>query len=174
MNKNKYFSTAGVVSYPLNPWIEGLKGMKIVGKVFGYTSSQFSLVNNTTGETSGDTAVISRKRIDGEEFLKLFEPLLIVFPQLSRSGIDLLICVLRILLETNTSKFSSDEIYINYSTVKNDYSYRRSNSVFVSARNELCKFEIIAPVKGKGNLYYLNPTMFFKGDRLKLKRKMVT
>lgn len=173
MKENSYISTKKVKSYKSNPFVERLGSLNTSRKPVGFTSSRLSLVDRLTGEFAYETSVVARKKVDKQEFVKIFveglEAALIL-----RRPIDLLLYIIKILAETNTNKFSSDTVYLNYHAICYDHKYPKSQGVFISARNELCVREFIAPVYGRRDIFYINPERYFKGDRLKLKNKCVT
>ena len=171
-NSCKYFSSKQLGSYESNPWADELSGLRVVAKASGYSTSRFSLMDKATGELAGDTSVITRKAVDKAEFVKLFEPGIDPLLGLSRSALDLFLLILKVLINTNTAKFSGESVYLNHEALCFDFGYTKSPAVFTSARNELCFREFIAPIAGKKYLYFINPTRIYKGDRLKLSREL--
>ena len=168
MKSIKYTSSKDIIAYRTNPWMGEIAGLQLAGKAVGFSSTKFTLLNFDTGEIAGDTSIVARKRVDKEEFVKLFQPGINSILLLRRPATDLLMFVLKILVQTNTNRFSSDQIYLNYRALCADHGYAKSQSVFITARNELCIHEFIAAAEDRNNIFFINPTKLFKGDRLKL------
>jgi hypothetical protein len=168
MKAKKYVSAKTIQKYKINPWVSELEYLATANKAIGFSTKKMIVTNPETGEYDGDSRMMISKKTDSENFVKIFEAGLKSMQTLSPSALMLQIYIVRILCSTNTKKHSSDTIYLNYSALQYDYDYCFSNSTFTSARNELTIKQFIAPIENKNYLFYLNPKMFFKGNRLSL------
>lgn len=171
--KNSYYTTkAEVVAVKENPWARELAHtIKKGGKVTGFASSNHSLVNNNTGEVAGDMAVIGvQKVVDKEEFVKFFGAGIEEVFELSKPAKDLFRSILKAYLD---GKNQPDQLYINYDVIREDYGYDKSRPTYNNGLNELCVKGFLAPVERRENLYWVNPHLFYKGDRIRLVREYV-
>lgn len=171
--KTSYYTTrAEVVSSKENPWARELAHtIKKGGRVTGFASSNHSLVNMTTGEHAGDMAVIGvQKVVDKEEFVKFFGAGIEEVFELSKPAKDLFRSILKVYLD---AKNQPDQLYINYDVIKDEYGYDKSRPTYNNGLNELCLKGFLAPVEKRDNLYWVNPHLFYKGDRIRLVREYV-
>jgi hypothetical protein len=163
-SKKIYYTTkAEVVPVKENPWARELAHtIKKGGKVTGFASSNHSLVNNNTGEVAGDMAVIGVQRVvDKEEFVKFFGAGIEEVFELSKPAKYL------------DAKNQPDQLYINYDVIREDYGYDKSRPTYNNGLNELCVKGFLAPVEKRENLFWVNPHLFYKGDRIRLVRDYV-
>jgi hypothetical protein len=171
--KNTYvFTRKGVIEYRENPWSQELAHtIRKGGRMTGFASSRHSLVDIATGEVTGDMAVVGvQKVVDKEEFVKLFGAGIIEVFDLSKPGKDLFKAILHAYLD---AKNQPDQIYINYIGLVEDYGYSKSRPTFSNAMAELLHKGFMAPVTGRENLYWINPNLFYKGDRIRIVREYV-
>lgn len=126
------------------------------------------LVNQDTGEVLG-THVTTYKRVDGEQFVKLFTANIGLTFGLSSAGIK----VFSILLWAVQHKaLSKDEIDLDSLALedfleshKGDEKLKVSLATFKRGLNELEKAQIIAKTMRQGR-YFINPNFVFNGDRI--------
>lgn len=167
-NKKSYYVTReAVVPARENPWAGELrhtikKGRRVTG--FATQSNQL-LVNTETGETSDMAVMGVRKVVDREEFVKFFGAGIESVFELAKGAKDLFRVILKAYLE---AKNQPDQLYISYEAVKDDHGYDKSRTTFNNSLNELCIKEFLAPVERRENLYWVNPNLFYKGDRMRL------
>ena len=127
------------------------------------------LVNQNTGEIHG-THVTTYKRVDGEQFVKLFTANIALTFDLSAAGIKAFNVLLWVVQNNAISK---DEVDLD-SFVLNDFlelhkdktpPLRLSLATFKRGINELERAQIIAKTLRQGR-YFINPNFVFNGDRI--------
>lgn len=118
------------------------------------------LINYNTGEIEEDTLFLAqRKELDKEPFIKLFQTQLKALFGLSTTAIR----VFGYLMEE--MKFD-DKVYIRWKKAKEFTGYKADTSI-QRGLAELLDNAFIARTDDN-NLYYINPQIFFKGDRIVL------
>lgn len=170
--KKYYFTREGVTAHKENPWLHELAHtIKKGRKITGYASSRHSLVDQQTGELAGDMAVVGvQKVVDKEEFVKFFGAGIEEVFDLTKTGKDLFRCILAAYLD---AKNAPDQMYINFAAIKEDFGYPRSKTSFMNGMGELLQKGFFAPVEGRENLYWVNPHLFYKGDRMRIVKEYV-
>lgn len=172
-SKKTYYTTRSeVVSSKENPWAKELAHTIKRGKrMTGFASASHSLVNRNTGEVAGDMAVVGiQKVVDKEEFVKFFGAGIEEVFDLSKPAKDLFRSILKAYL---AAKMQPDQLYINYDVIVEDYSYNKSRPTYNNGLNELCVKGFLAPVEKRDNLFWVNPHLFYKGDRIRIVREYV-
>lgn len=154
-----------------NPFIEDMvvpmKGRQVQLSRLG--RDQNILVNQATGEVQG-THVTTYKRVDGEQFIKLFTANIGLTFDLSAAGIKTFSVLLWVVQHKAISK---DEVDLD-TLMLEEFVEAHSNSqkplklsltTFKRGLNELEKAQIIAKTMRKGR-YFINPNFVFNGDRI--------
>lgn len=132
-------------------------------------------------ETAGPLAVVSqdgellhaaeirrRKVVDNDRFVKLFVAHLDAFFDLKPGTMKLMTALLD---ELSKSRYiNGDTIYLNYSKVV-EYFDRRgvkppAKGTFFNSMAEMCEKGFVAPSVDT-NLWFINPAVFFNGDRVR-------
>jgi len=155
--------------YKINPFLEG---MTIPAKDRQIRLSRLGkddniLVNQQTGEVQG-THVATFKKVDGEQFVKLFTANVALTFDLSASGIKAFNVLVWALQHKALSK---DEVYLDTHTREDFISahsqktLRLSQPTFARGLSELTKAQIIAKTIRQG-CYFINPNFAFNGDRI--------
>jgi hypothetical protein len=168
-----YTSRADVVSARVNPWAGELvhtikKGRKVTG--FSRTT-RHSLVDHTTGEISDDIAVLGvQKVVDKEEFIKFFGAGIMEVFELTKPAKDVFKAIMNVYLE---QKNKPDQLYFNHEMVRLYFGFDKSRTSFNNGINELCVKGFIAPVEAMDSLYWVNPNLFYKGDRIRIVHEYV-
>ncbi|WP_216591793.1 hypothetical protein, partial [Streptomyces brasiliscabiei] len=171
--KKVYYTTrSAVLSAKENPWARELAHtIKKGKKVTGFASAHHSLVNNATGEVAGDMAVIGiQKVVDREEFVKFFGAGIEEVFELSKPAKDLFRSILRAYLD---QKYQPDQLYISYEAICDDHGYGKSRPTYNNGINELCVKGFLAPVERKDGMFWVNPHLFYKGDRIRIVHEYV-
>lgn len=170
--KGYYTSRAEIVPASVNPWAGELAHTIRKGrKVTGYASSKHSLVNQQTGEVAADMAVIAvQKVVDREEFIKFFGAGIMEVFELTKPAKDVFRATLRVYLE---QKNQPDQLYINFELVSRNFGFDKSRPSFTNGMNELCVKGFLAPIELMENLYWVNPNLFYKGDRIRIVNEYV-
>jgi len=157
--------------YTANPFLEGMtipiKGKQVKLSILGKDNDV--LLNQTTGEIRG-THVVTYKKVDGEQFVKLFTENISMTFQLSAAGIK----TFGILLSTIQIRgMAKDEIDLDKFTLQ-EFIEKHKNSkelirvslpTFKRGINELEKAQILAKTVRQGR-YYINPNFVFNGNRV--------
>lgn len=171
-----YVSKKDLTPTKINPWSRELvHTMKKGAKITGFAAARHDIVNSETGEVVGDVGAVvgTRKIVDKEEFVKFFGAGLVEAFSLSKGAQDVFKTILHAYLEANTLIGRPDQIYITHEVAKEDLGYSRSKTTFTSGINELCLKEFMNPVDGRDGFYWLNPNLFYKGDRMRIVREFV-
>lgn len=123
------------------------------------------LVNQDTGETQG-THVVTYKKVDEQEFIKLFTANIALTFDLTAAGIKAF-GVLSFALQNSINK---DQVFLD-ELILEDFLKENKNVKALSIKtlyrgiNELIKAQILAKSVRAG-LYFINPNFVFNGDRV--------
>ncbi|EEQ4619582.1 TPA: replication/maintenance protein RepL [Escherichia coli] len=158
--------------YKRNPFLEGMvvpvKGKQVRLSRLGRDEN--ILVNQSTGEVQG-THVATFKRVDSEQFVKLFTANIGLTFDLSSAGIKafgvLVWSVQNSVLskdEVDLDSFVLDE-FLECQVSASKQPLRLSLATFKRGLNELEKAKIIAKTMRQGR-YFINPNFVFNGDRI--------
>lgn len=157
--------------YKTNPFIEGMvvpvKGQTVKISKLGRDNNV--LVNQVTGEVHG-THVTTYRKVDSEQFVKLFTANIALTFELSSAGIK---CFGVLLWVVQNKALSKDEVDLDsfvldeFTDMHKDSSppLKLSHATFKRGINELEKALIIAKTLRKGR-YFINPNFVFNGDRV--------
>jgi hypothetical protein len=154
--------------YKENPFMEGMvvpiKGQQV--KISRLGKDDNVLVNQSTGEMQG-THLTTYKKVDSEQFIKLFTANIALTFDLSAAGIKTLNILLWVVQNQAISK---DVVVLDQMMLEeflNDQSrpLKLSSATFKRGLNELEKSQIIAKTMRK-SFYYINPNFVFNGDRI--------
>lgn len=160
-----------LVRHKTNPFIGDMivpvRGRQV--KLSRLGRDQDVLVNQTTGEIRG-THLTTYKRVDGEQFIKLFTANIGLTFDLSAAGIKTFSVLLWVVQHKAISR---DEVDLDALTLEEfieDHSGSKkplslSLTTFKRGMNELEKAQIIAKTMRKGR-YFINPNFVFNGDRV--------
>lgn len=127
------------------------------------------LVNQVTGEVHG-THVTTHKRVDSEQFIKLFTANIALTFDLSAQGIKTFSVLV---WSMQNSALQKDVVYLD-THVREDFinahkdskkPLKLSQPTFARGLAELTKAQIIAKSIRQG-CYWLNPNFVFNGDRI--------
>lgn len=158
-----------VVRYAENPFIEDMivpvKGKQIRMSRLGKDDNV--LVNQQTGEVQG-THVATYKKVDAEQFVKLFTANIALTFDLKSAGIKAFNVLIWALQERGVSrdqvpldKFVLDDFLAKHK----DKKLRMSQPTFWRGLAELENAKIIAKHVRQG-WYFINPNFVFNGDRI--------
>jgi hypothetical protein len=157
--------------YKINPFLEGMlipvKGKQVKLSKLGRDDNV--LINQGTGEVLG-THVTTYKKVDGEQFVKLFTANIALTFDLSAAGIK----AFSVLLWTVQNKaLAKDEVDLDLLVLdafteahsSKEPPLRLSQATFWRGLAELVKAQIIAKTMRQGR-YFINPNFIFNGDRI--------
>lgn len=129
---------------------------KIVARV-----GSMDLVDAKTGELLKHNLFASgQERRDISSFVKVFPMGFEAFVSVSRSAQLVLVYLI------SEMTYTSETVLLDYANCMAFCSYKTKTSI-VTAIQELLDFRVIAKASAV-NTYYINPEMFYKGDRMKL------
>lgn len=170
--KSYYTSRADIVPATVNPWADELAHtIKKGRKITGFATSNRALVDRDTGEITDEIAVIGvRKVSDNEEFIKLFGAGIMEVFELTKPAKDVFRAILSVYLE---QKNKPDQLYINFELIRRNYGFDKNRSSFTNGMNELCVKEFLAPIALMENMFWVNPNLFYKGDRIRIVHEYV-
>lgn len=145
-----------------NPFISKLQNLKTGTRTAVCAKGNIvSMVDEDTGEVKGHgfNAVIRERQYDSERFVKMYAAGRKVLPELS-------IAAMKVLWYIIDHMGYDDTIALNMKKLKKETGYK-SNAAIYRAITELKTQNIIANAYQNG-IYYINPAMFYRGNRLKL------
>jgi len=128
------------------------------------------LINNNTGEVHG-THVTTYKRVDGEQFVKLFTANIAMTFDLSSAGIKAFGVLLWAVQNRALSKDEVDldsfvlDDFLEVHAKTQDQPLKLSLATYKRGINELEKAQIVAKAMRQGR-YFINPNFVFNGDRI--------
>lgn len=149
----------------VNPWAGDLslslrKGEKTV--VMGKGNA---IVNTETGEMGEEIAAMAIKKVvDKEEFIKIFEGGISNIFDLNKQGRDFFRAVLAVYLD---QKMMGDRVYLNR-VVLEEFGYIKSNQTYRQSLNILLNKKFLAEMAGMPGWFWVNPNLFYKGDRMRI------
>ena len=158
--------------YKTNPFLDDMivpvKGRQVRLSRLGRDEN--ILVNQSTGEVQG-THVTTFKRVDGEQFIKLFTANIGLTFGLSASGIKAFGVLLWVV---QNRALSNDEVDLDSLTLEefldvhkntDEKPLKLSLATFKRGINEMEKAQIVAKTMRQGR-YFINPNFVFNGDRI--------
>jgi hypothetical protein len=157
--------------YESNPFLEGMlipvKGKQVQLSKLGRDDN--ILINQATGEVLG-THVTTFKKVDGEQFVKLFTANIAMTFDLKAAGIKAFGVLLWVVQNKALSK---DEVDLDVLVLgqftdahsQNATPLRLSSATFRRGIVELEKAQIVAKTMRQGR-YFINPNFIFNGDRI--------
>ena len=160
-----------VIRHEKNPFVEGMivpvKGQKVQLSRLG--KDENILINNTTGEVQG-THLTTYKKVDSEQFVKLFTANIALTFDLKSAGIKAFNVVLWILQNRSITKdlIALDKLSLeDFLKAHEDRKpkIKLSLPTFWRGLSELEKNQIIAKHLRQG-WYFINPNFAFNGDRI--------
>lgn len=158
-----------IVRYEENPFIEGMivpiKSQRVQLSRLG--RDQNILVNHATGEVQG-THVTTFKRVDSEEFVKLFTANIGLTFELKAAGIKAFGVLVWVLQEKGISKDLAplDRLVLDdFLEAHKNKKLALSPATFARGLAELENAKIIAKHLRQG-WYFINPSFIFNGDRI--------
>lgn len=146
--------------YSENPLVE-TRDIKTKQKTVKALSTG-KMVDTMTGEIVAGTAVVVRKTVDEEHFVKVFAEGVKASFDLSPSGFKVFQIVLR---AAQNGAFGADSIYLYFMDAVEDPDFPISQQTFHRGLKELISKRFIAP-SNRPNIFWINPHLFFKGDRV--------
>lgn len=148
-----------------NPLIEGTVVTSKERKVAAGLRS--NLVDPETGAVQAISTIHRVKQIDDAEFVKVFSEGVRAMYGLTRTGLRVFQAILEEYQETRMSGGYADSVYLNwFDDGLCGKAIGFSERTFHKGLKELLLNKFLAP--RSANLYWVNPALFFKGDRVAL------
>ena len=126
-----------------------------------------AIVDRETGEEESSAEITQIKWVDGEQFVKLFTQNLKIFFDLKPTTFK----ILQVLLSQLQSVINSDIILLNITVVEDYFIQTKikkiSKASFHNCIKELIDKHFIAQSHLGAGMYFINPHLFFNGDRVK-------
>lgn len=148
-----------------------MKGTVVTSKERRVSAGMRSeLIDPDTGEVQAMTSIHRVKQVDDAEFVKVFSEGVKAMYGLTRTGTRVFQAILDEYQATKMNGGYADAIYLNW--FDNGLCGRNiamSEKTFSRGLKELLINRFIAPKSA--NLYWVNPALFFKGDRVALIRE---
>jgi len=140
-------------------------------KTDGFVTQGVDITNKKTGEVYDGTSLIMnvKKRVDAEHFVKFYMSGLRDIFDLDSGAQKVLKSIL--LLYADEDNFS-DLIYYNH-VIARSYGYPHQRGAWRNGLNLLMVNEFLCPAAKGAGWYWLNPTLFYKGDRMVLVREYI-
>lgn len=158
-----------VARHKINPFLVDMlipfKGRQVRLSKLGQDDNV--LINQSTGEVLG-THVTTYKKVDGEQFVKLFSANIGMTFDLSAAGIKAFGVLVWVVQNKALAK---DEVDLDilalgeFSDVHKDKELKLSPATFRRGIAELEKAKIVAKTMRQGR-YFINPNFIFNGDRI--------
>jgi hypothetical protein len=164
---NQLMKKPAVQRYEKNPFIENMtipvRDQQVKMSRLGKDDS--ILVNQATGETTG-THVTTYRKVDSEQFVKLFTQNIALTFDLTSAGIKAFTLLLWAVQHGALSKDQVDLDHLTLEEFLNAHSERQlSQATMKRGLKDLEKAQIIARTLRPGR-YFINPNFVFNGDRI--------
>jgi len=149
-----------------NPFVNELSRSIVTrNKYAAVSTKRENVINLDTGELSSQDAVISRaKPVEKKEFLKIFSAGISAMFSLKKGAQDMFQAILQIYV---AQKFTPETVYLNPDSLL-EVGYDKQKAARIRAMNILINNGFIAEVKNRPHQFWINPNMFYKGDRMTL------
>lgn len=162
MEEKKLIKLKDLKKYEENPFMADLN-IPLVPKSHSFVSKDQAIINLSTGEFKDDVLLTGkRKYVDGEHFVKIFVKEMEVLFDLSKAAQK----VFTYMLSEIDYK---DLLHFDIERCAERTGYKARTRIF-KAIAELCTHKFIAKTKYQ-YVYWINPKLFFKGDRLVVVRE---
>lgn len=152
--------------YKKNPYVDNLV-IPSRNKTIAISNKQLNLFDPKTGEveSAGIGFLGIRKRVDTEEFVKIYKAQIKTLFELSNRAIRLFgYCM-------EASKISHDKIILDAGECLEYTGYKSRNTLSLAIA-ELLEKEFLARTTSS-NIYFINPAKFFNGDRMVLFQEII-
>lgn len=160
------FSIRNSSKWDTNPFVEKTVEAVVEHTVkqkrfaLGNKQNKAAIVNVGSGEIVGETALFSYKTVDNESFAKVFTKSISKWAGMTKATSFVFEYILKEL------KPDKDSVYLYEGDFIEKYPSMSKNA-FYRGIGWLLSNDFVAKSK-KPNIYFINPTLFFNGDRLAL------
>lgn len=152
--------------YPPGGRKEKNKSIGNISGDVGFVTQAVDLTNKKTGEVMDGTSLIMnvKKRVDTEAFVKMYTSGLASIFDLDAGAQKVL---KNLLLSYTADDTYGDLIYYNFK-IAQDTGYPHKRTAWRNGLNLLMHNEFLCPASRGDGWYWLNPTLFYRGDRMVL------
>lgn len=144
-------------TYDHNPFIAEILSIKMKNKTIEM-GSRGTVVFNSDGEQYAETRMVIRKKVDKEEFVKVFKDQISILFELTKTAQKILTYFIKSL------GINKDFVIFDRQKAK-EYSGLCSDASIYRGLGELIQKNVIAK-STLTQVYYINPKIIFNGDRL--------
>ncbi|MGB0881118.1 MAG: RepA protein [Polaribacter sp.] len=141
-----------------NPFVNDLLEMEISNRRKLVVGKEPNMVVNQSGEVVGSQVFAIMEKVDKEKFTKLYQRGIVEMFNLSKAGLKVFGYI------TTIAKPNNAKIIFDIDECKDFTNYKSDKPIFKGLA-ELIGNKFIARTK-RHYMYYINPTMFFNGDRV--------
>lgn len=148
-----------------NPFMTDVSNMKTRRKTVTVKSGK-AILDQKTGVLEDVAEIVSVHRVDNEQFVKVFTSNLKQFFNLKPTAYRMV----QVLLHQLGKTPQRDTVYLNMTVAERYFTETEqkgvSKTAYYNAMRELIDKQFIAESTDP-NLYWINPTLFFNGDRVR-------
>jgi hypothetical protein len=167
IKKDEYIGIKNFHANQVNPFVkQTIQHIEKGEKVTLMATKNPDLIINSDGEVKGHSVFLRRSKVDKAQFLKIYVSSLANFFDLSKNAVKIF-SYLSSILEINR-----DFIYVDIDECMKFTGYNSRKSI-LKGLSELIENQFIAR-SNRTNKYFINPTIFFNGDRLVLLNEYIT
>ena len=162
VNNTKTSYLKELPAYKSNPFLESLK-IPLAPKSNMFVKRDEAIINLSSGNIQEDVLLTGkRKYVDGEHFVKIFVKEMEIIFDLTRPAQKIFTYML--------SKVEYDDrLHFDIKECKASLKYKSESQIFIGIK-ELLLNRFIAKTSWT-NVYWINPKLFYKGDRLVIVRE---
>jgi hypothetical protein len=162
---NTYVKREAIAS-KVNPWAEEMVTTMVTRNRTVAVGQGQQILDGRTGEIDEKRIAVMaiKEKVDKEEFVKLFEGGISNIFNLNKTAKDLFQAILKIYL---AQKMKAEMVYLCEEDLK-EVGYIRTRQTRTNGMNTLLNLGFLCEVKNKPNQFWVNPSMFFKGNRVKI------
>lgn len=143
--------------FTANPFIEPIISLKVKKKTISISSSS-NMVINESGQYIGDSHVMVSKKVDKEEFVKIFKNQLALIFDLTKTAQKVMTYFIKNL------GINKDIVIFDIERARIESGLNSKVSIYKGLA-ELVERRIIAR-SNLSQVYFINPSVLFNGDRL--------
>lgn len=160
-----------VTLHKTSPFIKKLEFLRTKTKRV-VVNKDIAVIDTKTGEVDNTAEIVQRQRVDAESFVKVYTGGLRDFFGLKPSAFRLV----QVIFHQLQFMPHAGQVYLNLDVAQDVLTKQTgkplSKGAFHTAVNELIHKEFIA-ASNLTNLYWINPTLFFSGDRVRFVKEYI-
>ena len=174
-DKEVALSRRKLPKYRQNPFIDDQLLNQLAGKknVYYTQMTQSSLLDMQTGEIDpAKIQIVKQVRSDKEQFVKIYTTHLKAFFELSTTAYKVLHYIL---YEIQNNAINHDQVLLSLLKAQHFFTEQGSkisSATFYRAMKELVEKLFLAETE-QGSVYFINPKLFFNGDRVEFITKFM-